>query len=208
MVKLSRGERFKDARTVHNKNGAQTMAEVTAATGVSASLLKDLESDESGRDVGYTKIAALARHYGVSSDWLLGMTEDHNPRPCAADELGLSDGAIAAIRRCSENSIESLAGLDIILQTPPFLSSCAHIDRAARMMKEFLNEIAHDGILSANRAFRAVKIINEIRANHPEIGNTFSFHMGIGAVEIECEGAVGGFRTAVQEACGLNVKLM
>lgn len=74
MCKLTRGERFKDARTVHNKNGNQSMDKVYAATGVSASMITDLEDDDKNRDVGYEKIVALAKHYGVSSDYLLGLS--------------------------------------------------------------------------------------------------------------------------------------
>ena len=69
---LTRGERFKDARTVYNQHGHQTMAQVHKATGVSTSLIQELE-DDSDRDFGYCKIVKLAEHYGVSIDWLLGL---------------------------------------------------------------------------------------------------------------------------------------
>ena len=46
MVRLTRGERFKDARTVHNQHKKQTMDEVAAATGISKSLIQALEDDE------------------------------------------------------------------------------------------------------------------------------------------------------------------
>lgn len=72
---LTRGERFKDARRIYNQHGDQTMEQVHKATGVYASLIKDLEAD-SERDCGYLKIAKLAKHYGVSIDWLLGFVEN------------------------------------------------------------------------------------------------------------------------------------
>lgn len=75
MCTLTRGERFKDARTVYNQHGSQSMDDVYKATGVSASMIKDLEDDEKERSVGYDKIATLAKHYGVSSDFLLGLTD-------------------------------------------------------------------------------------------------------------------------------------
>lgn len=94
MCTLSRGERFKDARLVHNKNGKQSMDDVYTATGVSASMIKDLEDDEKERSVGYDKIAILAKHYGVSTDYLLSLTNDPKRTPCATDELGLSAQSI------------------------------------------------------------------------------------------------------------------
>ena len=90
MPTLTRGERFKDARTVHNKNGKQSMKVVEEHSGVSASLINSLEDDDSTRSVGYDKVAALAEHYGVSCDYLLGFTNDPSRHPCAADDLGLS----------------------------------------------------------------------------------------------------------------------
>lgn len=94
MCILTRAERFKDARTVYNKNGKQSMEEVYKATGVSASLIKDLEDDDKSRSVGYDKIAILANHYGVSADYLLSITNDPEKSPCATDDLGLSANAV------------------------------------------------------------------------------------------------------------------
>lgn len=95
---LTRGERFKDARTVHNKNGKQSMKIVEEHTGVSASLINSLEDDDSTRSVGYDKVAALAEHYGVSCDYLFGFTNDPSRHPCAADDLGLSIENISYLR--------------------------------------------------------------------------------------------------------------
>ena len=89
MAILSRGERFKEARLTYNQHNKQTMKEVETATGVSASLIQALEDDENTRSVGYDKVALLANHYGVTSDWLLCLTEDPAIKPCAADVLGL-----------------------------------------------------------------------------------------------------------------------
>lgn len=105
MYNLTRGERFKDARTVHNQYGSQSMDEVYAATGVSASMIKDLEDDQKGRSVGYDKIAALAKHYGVSSDYLLGLS----PYPTTNKDLefvcnytGLNEKSVKYLRSLLE----------------------------------------------------------------------------------------------------------
>ena len=114
--KLTRGERFKDARLDLNKNGKQTMRMVADATGIAASLLKDLEDDENNRSVGYDKIAVLAKHYGVSSDWLLGITDDSSLRSSAVDDLGLSTKAVQQIIRIGISNSDSLAALNGILE--------------------------------------------------------------------------------------------
>lgn len=87
---LTRGERFKDARIVHNQHGKQTMDEVAAATGIKKSLIQALENDDNDRDVGYTKVATLAAHYRVTADFLLGFTNDPHPQRTAIDDLGIT----------------------------------------------------------------------------------------------------------------------
>ncbi len=99
MAKLTRGERFKDARTVYNKHHKQTMDEVASATGVSKSMIQALEDDEVDRSVGYDKVVKLAVHYHVSTDFLLGLTENPFPQKSIIDELGLSPTAVANIKR-------------------------------------------------------------------------------------------------------------
>lgn len=98
MVRLTRGERFKDARVVHNVHNKQTMDEVATATGVSKSLIQSLEDDSVKRSVGYDKVAKLAAHYRVTTDFLLGLTDDPNPIPCAVDDLGLSLEAVNVLK--------------------------------------------------------------------------------------------------------------
>ena len=99
MAKLTRGERFKDARIVHNQHKKQTMDEVATATGVSKSLIQSLEDDSVNRSVGYDKVAKLAAHYRVTTDFLLGLSDDPSPMPSVVDDLGLSLKAVDAIEQ-------------------------------------------------------------------------------------------------------------
>lgn len=85
------GERFKDARTVHNKNGKQTIKEVHDATSVSASTISDLENDKD-RSIGFHDIVKLANHYGISIDDLLGTRSESPSYVC--EYTGLSPQAI------------------------------------------------------------------------------------------------------------------
>lgn len=99
MARLTRGERFKDARVVYNVHKKQTMDEVATATGVSKSLIQSLEDDSVNRSVGYDKVAKLAAHYRVTTDYLLGLSDDPFPMPSVVDDLGLSFKAVDAIER-------------------------------------------------------------------------------------------------------------
>lgn len=99
-MSLTRGERFKDARIVHNQHGKQSMREVERYTDVSASVITYLESDSEGRNVGYSTIVALAKHYGVSIDFLLGLS----PNPTTNKDLD----AICQYTGLSQRSVEYL----------------------------------------------------------------------------------------------------
>lgn len=104
MATLTRGERFKDARTEFNRNGKQTLREVEQATGVNKAKIQALEDDENNRSVGYEDVATLAKHYGVTADFLLGLTDDPAIHSRTLDELGLS--AMAAREICFSRKVD------------------------------------------------------------------------------------------------------
>lgn len=108
MHTLTRGGRFKHARTVLNQHGSQSMDEVYSATWISPSMIKDLEDDDKVRSVGYDKIATLAKHYGVSSDFLLGISDIKTPDTTAQaviEYTGLSEDNVSTLHRIAENAL-------------------------------------------------------------------------------------------------------
>lgn len=72
------------------------LAEVSEATGIPTSTLQRFESDEDAR-VGYQDIEVLTRFYGVSADYLFGLTDDRQYRNVEIDKLHLSDEAISEL---------------------------------------------------------------------------------------------------------------
>lgn len=70
---LTIGERLKDARVDFNKNKKQTIQEVSDATGIPKSTISEIENDK--REPGAGIIRKLAEYYGVSSDFLLGLSD-------------------------------------------------------------------------------------------------------------------------------------
>ncbi len=100
-VELTRGERFKDARTVYNQHGKQTIAEVAAATGIAQGKLSHIETDKAG-SIGSESVKRLAEHYGVSSDWLLGLSDirtTNTDLKSVCEYTGLSESVIELLRR-------------------------------------------------------------------------------------------------------------
>ena len=88
-VSLTIPERLKDLRTERGLD----IAEVAKATGLSSSALSNYENDE-GKDISHRAILALARFYGVSADYLLGLTETKNHPNADLADLHLNDNTI------------------------------------------------------------------------------------------------------------------
>ena len=73
--KLTVQERLKDLRVVDFK---LTLEELAERTGLSRSALGKYESEETAKDISPFAIQTLAKFYGVSTDYLLGLTENKN----------------------------------------------------------------------------------------------------------------------------------
>ena len=86
-------ERLKDLR---NERGLD-IADVSKATSISSSALSNYENDES-KDIIHRAIVALARFYGVSADYLLGLTEIENRPNAELHELQLSENLIEPLK--------------------------------------------------------------------------------------------------------------
>lgn len=127
MARLTRGERFKDARLIHNKHGKQTMDQVSEATGLNKSMIQALENENDERSVGYDKIVLLSKHYGVSSDYLLCLSDIRSPsanKKAIIDQTGLSEdnvNLLEALQNASmDNNLEMANDLLSLILNPDF----------------------------------------------------------------------------------------
>jgi transcriptional regulator with XRE-family HTH domain len=69
-IALTTQEKLKDLRVEHGL----TLAELSAQTGISSSALGKYEADDF-KDICPFSLKTLAKLYGVSTDYLLGLTE-------------------------------------------------------------------------------------------------------------------------------------
>jgi transcriptional regulator with XRE-family HTH domain len=92
-IKLTLQEKLKDLRVERN----MTLSDLAGATGIPLSTLQRTEGQDDVR-VGYQDIAALAKFYGVSADYLFGLTDNRQHRHIEIDALRLSDGAIEILK--------------------------------------------------------------------------------------------------------------
>ena len=92
-IKLTLGERLKDLRVERNLK-LEALAE---QTGLSKSALSKYESDDV-TDLSIYAVTTLAEFYGVTTDYLLGVTENKKRPDAVLLDLHLSDGAVDVLR--------------------------------------------------------------------------------------------------------------
>lgn len=90
---ISIQERLKDLRVERHLN----LVELSAATGISKSALGDYENIDY-KEINHGNLVTLAKFYGVSTDYLLCMTENRNHPNTALTELHLSDEMVDLLR--------------------------------------------------------------------------------------------------------------
>ncbi|MCD8381704.1 MAG: helix-turn-helix transcriptional regulator [Clostridiales bacterium] len=90
-------DKLKDLRVGQRGGPHYTLEELSAATGISKSALGKYESDDC-TDISPYNLAILARFYGVSVDYLLGLTEQKNHPGAAIEGLHLSDAMLELLK--------------------------------------------------------------------------------------------------------------
>lgn len=97
-VKLTIQERLKDLRCERNL----TLEQLAERTGLSKSALGSYESNDF-KDISPFAITKLSEFYGVSTDYLLGLTENKDREGGDIAELHLSDEALETLRTAKFN---------------------------------------------------------------------------------------------------------
>ena len=91
--KLTIQERLKDLRVERSL----TLEQLSTETGISKSALGKYEADDF-KDISPFSMVELAKFYSVSTDYLLGLTEQKNHPNTELDALHLGDDAIEVLR--------------------------------------------------------------------------------------------------------------
>lgn len=92
-LKLTIQEKLKDLRVERGL----TLEQLAEETGISKSALGKYESDDF-KDISPFSIVTLAKYYGISTDYLLGMTEIKNHPNTDLHDLHLSDDMIELLK--------------------------------------------------------------------------------------------------------------
>ena len=97
--KLSIQEKLKDLRVERGLS----LQELAEQTGLSRAALGNYETDDY-KEISHKAIVILADFYGVTSDYLLGLTENRKQHTFAVDELGLDDDTVDLLKNGSLNA--------------------------------------------------------------------------------------------------------
>ena len=93
-MKKSLQEKLRDLRY---NNGNLKLEQVSNATGISTTALSTYENDEL-KDIPHSSIIALAKFYHVSTDYLLGLTENEQEGGADLRELSIDDDMIRLLK--------------------------------------------------------------------------------------------------------------
>ena len=92
-ITLTIQEKLKDLRVARGLS----LEELSAETGISKSSLGKYEADDY-KDISPFNLVRLAQFYGVSTDYLMGLTEQKNHPNAEIHELHLSDGMLDMLK--------------------------------------------------------------------------------------------------------------
>ena len=149
---LSLQEKLSDLREERKLN----LADVEKATGISKSTLQRFESDEDSR-IGYQDVEVLTRFYGVSADYLFGLTDNREHQNTEMGKLHLSDKTIELLM--SEKLNNRL--LSDLLAHPDFPELLAglevFIDRFISENMEIVNKSYKVAIDKVNKKYKPVE---------------------------------------------------
>ena len=144
-AKLTIPERLKDLRVVDKHLTLEQLAE---QTGLSKSALGKYETDDY-KDISPFAIATLADFYGVSTDYLMGLTENKNHPNTELQSLHLSDDMVELLSSGKINNRQTVMskyapGEDDLYMRTLELGQVQESDFYSHVMHDDLDSIVRD----------------------------------------------------------------
>ena len=167
-------EKLKDLRV----EKGLTLDELAEQTGISCSALGSYETNDY-KDISHVSIVILAKFYGVSTDYLLGLTDTKNHPNAELTELHLSDSMIELLR---EKKINTRLLCEIVTHEnfPQLLADIEiYIDNIAGMQIKNLNawiDVARQELIDRHAPDKDDPVLRVLEATHIDDDEYFS-HM-------------------------------
>lgn len=165
-------EKLKDLRVGRGLN----LEQLAEQTGISRSALGQYETEDY-KDISHTSIITLAKYYGVSTDYLLGMTENKNHPDTDLSGLHLSDEMIGLLKSGKINT-RLLCEMAVHRDFVKLMADIEiYVDGIAAMQLQSLNsvvDLARVEIIEQYRPGENDRIIKTLGAAHINEDRYFS----------------------------------
>ena len=171
-TQLSIQERLKDLRV----EKGLTLEQLSQQTKIPASTLGSYESDDY-KEIPHRNIFDLAKFYGVSADYLLGMTENRQLGNISISDLHLSDAALSLLK---DRKLNTLLLSELITHEQfrkLMLDLEIYVDGLADMQVKSLNLAVETGrkiLLKRHNPDEYNLQLNVLKASHLELNEYFS----------------------------------
>lgn len=171
-TQLSIQERLKDLRV----EKGLTLEQLSQQTKIPASTLGSYESDDY-KEIPHRNICDLAKFYGVSADYLLGMTENRQLGNISISDLHLSDAALSLLK---DRKLNTLLLSELITHEQfrkLMLDLEIYVDGLADMQVKSLNLAVETGrkiLLKRHNPDEYNLQLNVLKASHLELNEYFS----------------------------------
>lgn len=116
------------------KEDGISQKELSRRIGISSGALSEWCNDKKTMDIN--NLVRIARYFGVTTDWLVGLTNDRDPKPTATGELGLSENAVQILRNISGDATRYARILSTLIEHKRFIDLLVRIDHAAYIDNE------------------------------------------------------------------------
>lgn len=181
-ISLTMQERFEELR----KERGLTLEQLSEKTGISRAALGKYESDDY-KDISPFSIVTLAKFYGVSSDYLLGLTEQKNHPNTEIHALHLSDKVIDLLKSGTINNRLLCEIMTHELFCHLMADIEIYVDRIASMQIQNLNamvDMARAEIMTNRSPQKDDLYIRTLEAAHIQEDEYFSHMVSDDIVEI------------------------
>ena len=171
-TQLSIQERLKDLRV----EKGMTLEQLSQQTKIPASTLGSYESDDY-KEIPHRNIIELAKFYEISTDYLLGLTENRQLDNVVLSDLHLSDAALTLLK---DRKINTLLLSELITHEQfrkLMLDLEIYVDGLADMQVKSLNFVVDTGRKRLVKRYNPDEydlVLNTLKAQHLELNDYFA----------------------------------
>ena len=161
-------------------------------------------------DPSFETLGKIADYFNVTTDYLLGRTDDPSPHPSAVDELGLSPGAIIQLRRVADNH-DALVWLNKFIGSRLFPLLPYIIRQYARAIEDEIKYLQnklleHNGLIpeDVHEDKQNKELALELEQLHPHLKGRVLVSTGDSIIDKQYEQCISTFTSILKKITSSN----